>query len=148
MANVLGLRSPYDQVGGIVYFGRMVDKIRLHGRGELPDEYVINLGEKQGMFDLRCLTFLQIRYAGLMERTLAGDSDEALLAWAFARGKQPSDEEIEIWNAFMMKRGWRDAGHARLISRIEEAGFPADCGIETMFEYIDWDEGRMEKRFL
>jgi hypothetical protein len=26
-------RSPYDVVGGLVYFPRMLDKIRLHARG-------------------------------------------------------------------------------------------------------------------
>ena len=30
-----GLRSPYEKVGGLFYFGRMVDKIRNHAKGEL-----------------------------------------------------------------------------------------------------------------
>jgi len=34
------LRSPYEKVGGIVYFGRMIDKIRLHEAGQLPPEYI------------------------------------------------------------------------------------------------------------
>jgi len=40
----VGLRSPYDKVGGLFYFGRMLDKIRRHDRGELPLEYEVNLG--------------------------------------------------------------------------------------------------------
>ena len=35
----VGLRSPYDKVGGLFYFGRMLDKIRRHENGELPLEY-------------------------------------------------------------------------------------------------------------
>jgi len=31
-----GLRSPLAQVGGLVYFGRMLDKIRLAVAGRLP----------------------------------------------------------------------------------------------------------------
>src|SRR5579862_9662907 len=31
------LRSPFDQVKGIVYFGRMLDKIRLFESGKLPE---------------------------------------------------------------------------------------------------------------
>src|SRR4051812_49117116 len=31
-----GLRSPSDQVNGLVYFGRMLDKIRLAAAGSLP----------------------------------------------------------------------------------------------------------------
>jgi len=35
-----GLRSPHEKLGDIVYFGRMLDKIRLHAAGKLktPDE--------------------------------------------------------------------------------------------------------------
>lgn len=33
---VSGLRSPSDQVKGLVYFGRMLDKIRLTAAGQLP----------------------------------------------------------------------------------------------------------------
>jgi gluconokinase len=29
-----GLRSPFDQVKGLVYFGRMLDKIRLAAAGK------------------------------------------------------------------------------------------------------------------
>jgi len=32
-----GLRSPFDQVKGVVYFGRMLDKIRLAAAGKLPE---------------------------------------------------------------------------------------------------------------
>jgi len=41
-----GLRSPYDKVGGLLYFGRMLDKIRSHAKGELPLEYEVNLRRK------------------------------------------------------------------------------------------------------
>ena len=69
-------RSPYDIFGGLVYFPRMLDKIRLHARGDLPDAYHNNLGRE---FDGHCLAFLQIKYADLRERVLAGGSDEEIL---------------------------------------------------------------------
>ena len=31
-------RSPAEKIGGLVYFGRMLDKIRAHAKGELPAE--------------------------------------------------------------------------------------------------------------
>ena len=43
--HVPNLRSPYDQVGGIRYIGRMFDKIRLHAAGHLPEDYHANLGK-------------------------------------------------------------------------------------------------------
>ena len=33
------VRSPNAKVGEIVYFGRMIDKIRVHAKGNLPPEY-------------------------------------------------------------------------------------------------------------
>ena len=36
MPHVPGLRSVYAKVGRPVYFGRMLDKIRLHAEGRLP----------------------------------------------------------------------------------------------------------------
>ena len=45
MPHVPGLRSPYAQVGGLVYFGRMLDKIRKHARGELREDFHEMLGQ-------------------------------------------------------------------------------------------------------
>jgi gluconokinase len=137
-----GLRSPYDAVGGLVYFGRMLDKIRLHAQGQLPPEWVDARGAASpATFDARCCRFLDISYSQLENAVLRGGSDDDLLAWAFAHGRHPSAEEIEIWNAFMTKRGWRDAGTMRVNERLAELGLPPGT-VATMFDYIDLDEGR------
>ena len=139
-----GLRSPFDQVNGLVYFGRMLDKIRLAAVGKLPESWQAMRGTSTTMtFDARCCRFLHIDYAALEAEALKGGSDEELLVWAFKNGRQPSEEEIEVWNAFMTKRGWRDAGTQRLTERLAEIGLPADT-VQTMFEFIDLDEGRLK----
>jgi hypothetical protein len=139
-----GLRSPFDQVQGIVYFGRMLDKIRLAAKGQLPEGWQAARGTAMAnSFDARCCRFLKIDYAKLEAETLKGGSDEQLLQWAFQNGRQPNEEEIEIWNAFMTKRGWRDAGTQRLNERLAEIGLPAGT-VQTMFEFIDLDEGRLK----
>lgn len=136
---VPALRSPHDEVSGLVYFGRMLDKIRLHQTGELPAEYHQNLG---GGFDGRCTTFLGVSYPDLVERAAQGGSDEEILEWCFAQGRTPSEEEIEIWNDFLRKRGWKDGATEILQRRLKEGGFENRTDIETMFDYIDLDEGR------
>ena len=139
-----GLRSPFDQVNGLVYFGRMLDKIRLAAAGKLPEGWQPMRGTTvKGALDGRCCAFLHIDYAALEAETLKGGSDEDLLAWAFLNGRQPSEEEIEVWNAFMTKRGWRDAGTQRLNERLAEIGLPPGT-VQTMFEFIDLDEGRRQ----
>ena len=138
-----GLRSPFDQVKGIVYFGRMLDKIRLAAAGKLPEGWQAARGTAmKNSFDDRCCKFLRIDYAALEAEALkGGKSDEELLEWAFTNGRKASEEEIDVWNAFMTKRGWRDAGTQRLNERLAEIGLPPGT-VQTMFEFIDLDEGR------
>jgi gluconokinase len=140
-----GLRSPADKVNGLVYFGRMLDKIRLTAKGQLPAEWMEMRGAaiSPNTFDARCCRFLGLEYGALEKEVLKGGSDEALLDWAFRNGRRPTEDEIEIWNAFMSKRGWRDAGTQRLNERLAELDLPPGA-VETMFEFIDLDEGRLK----
>ncbi len=135
-----GVRSPYEQVGGLVHFGRMLDKIRAHHAGLLPPDWVAALGSEKGL-DGRTCRFLRIDYAGLRTESLKGGDDGQVLAWAFAHGRRPNDEEIEIFNTFLVKLGWRDAYSERVKIRLEEVGLPAGL-VQTMFDFIDLDEGR------
>lgn len=140
MSLVPGLRSPYSKVGRLVYFGRMLDKIRLQAAGTLPlNEYGANLGKG---FDGRCCAFLRIEYRDLKAQVLTeGATDESILAWAEQHGGRRSDEECEVWNGFMTKRGWRDGAAETLAKRIRESGFEQKT-VLSMFDYLDYDEGR------
>lgn len=136
---VPGLRSPHDKVGGIVHFARMLDKIRLHAEDKLPPEYRDNLGTG---FDLRCCTLLGVQYEDVVARVKLSGTDEDILTWCFEQGHKPSDEDIEIWNDFMRKRGWRDVASKRLGERLKEGGFERRTDIQTFFDFIDADEER------
>lgn len=138
MPNVPGLRSTYSKVGRLVYFGRMLDKIRLQAAGQLPADYLPNLARG---FDARCCNFLRIKHPDLITRVLQGGTDEEILAWCHEQGGPRTTEECEIWNAFMIKRGWRDAGSDTLQLRIKESKLEGKP-IETFFDLIEYDEGR------
>jgi hypothetical protein len=135
----LGLRSPFAKVGGFVYFGRMLDKIRAHAKAPLPEDYKENLGKG---FDERCARFLGVDYGDLVDRVKEDGSDEEILEWCFTKGRKPGDEEIYVWNEFMRKRGWNDEASETLKRRKKEAGMAGRSEIETMFAFIDADEGR------
>lgn len=135
----LGLRSPFAKVGGIVYFGRMLDKIRAQAKDPLPEDYRANLGKG---FDEHCVRFLGVDYSDLVDRVKEDGADEEILQWCFASGRKPSDDEIYIWNEFMRKRGWNDEVSETLKRRKKEAGMAGRSEIETMFQFIDADEGR------
>jgi hypothetical protein len=134
------LRSPGAKVGGLVYFGRMLDKIRLHAKSELPAEYQPNLGKG---FDRWCVDLLQINYGELVERMKESGTDEEILDWCFAKGRRPADGDIHVWNEFMRKRGWNDEVSETLTRRKKEAGMAGRSEIRTMFSFIDADEGRV-----
>jgi Domain of unknown function (DUF5069) len=135
----LGLRSPFAKVGGLVHFGRMLDKIRAHSHSQLSEAYQANLGKG---FDEFCVRFLRLDYNRLVERAKQGGTDDEILHWCFSVGRQPSEDEIYVWNEFMRKRGWNDEVSETLKRRKKEAGMAGRSEIETMFGFIDADEGR------
>lgn len=130
-----GLRHSAEQVGGIVFFGRMLDKIRLHAQGKLPPDYKHGTGT-----DGRVCRFLHVEYPAVVERVLAGDTDDEVLEWCFARGRRPNDEEIFIFNAFLSKRGWRDNQTAELEQMKRVRGFADRADIQTFFDFHKADE--------
>jgi hypothetical protein len=136
------IRSPRDMVGGIVLFGRILDKIRLAARGELPAGYHLGFIPGNRTFDDRICRFLHVDFDALSARTLAGGTDEEILAWCFATGRQPDEEQIEVWNTFMMKRGWRDSGTPSLERSRSEAGLAHRTDLVTFFDLMDVEEGR------
>jgi len=135
-------RSAFDLTGGIVYFARMLDKIRLHAAGRLRDDFHPNLGLG---FDGRCCRFLGIEYPALCQRIFLGGSDEEILAWCSTTGRLPNNEQILVWNKFMLKRGWRDEddGSTQELEIYKAAsGLSHRTDLLTFFDYYEVDEGR------
>lgn len=137
------IRSPREQVGGIFVVGRILDKIRLNARGELPAGYNIGIIAGKRTFDDRVCRFLGVDFDALTARVLQGGSDDEILKWCFQNGREPDAEQIEIWNGFMMKRGWRDAASGGLVKQREEAGLGHREDIVTFFDLMDTEEGRL-----
>jgi Domain of unknown function (DUF5069) len=133
--------SDYVETNGLIYFARMLDKIRLHAAGRLAEEYFVGV-EDPTFFDARCTRFLGVDYDELVKRTLQGGSDEEILEWCFEQGRRPSEEEIFIWNAFLSKRGWRDEASADLEAAKKRSGFGNRDDIQTWMDLHDAEEGR------
>ena len=134
-------RSPSETVGGMRYFGRMLDKIRLHARGELGEEYHKNLGNRRAA-DGVCLNFLRMKFEDLRERVLAGGTDEEILEWCFEKGRRLNDADLVVWNGFMAKFGWNDFATPTLERLKKENGISDRDDIKTIGEVIDYEEKR------
>ncbi len=125
----------------MVWFPRMLDKIRLQAKGELPAEYIPWLGKG---FDGRCLRYLRVSYDTLIDRVLQGGTNKEILDWCFSVGRQLSDDDITIWSDFLRKRGWRDSSEtlADLEESKKQSGLADRTDLDTYFRYNDADEGR------
>lgn len=136
--------SAFIKTRGLVYFARMVEKVRLEEAGMLREEYHANLGVG---FDSRCCNFLGVDYLALRSRVVEGGSNEEIFDWCSEHGSNPNDEQILVWNKFMLKRGWRDEDDGstqELEAYKAESGLSHRTDLLTFFDYYEVDEGRAE----
>ena len=132
--------SAYREAGGMLYFPRMLDKMRLYARGELRPDFHENLGKGA---DAWCCRFLRIDYEALKSRVLETEStDEELLEWCFQQGHRLNKTDLMVWNEFVRKLGWNDLASDRLKQLKAESGLGDRDDIQTMAEYFEADEGR------
>ncbi|MGJ3241986.1 MAG: DUF5069 domain-containing protein [Opitutales bacterium] len=136
-------RGPHERVGGLVWFGRMVDKIRLSAAGELDPESEPLRGKG---LDGRLLELLEVPYVEIEGQVLGGLSDEEVLTWCFESrpGGPPDARTLRLWNHYLTKLGWRDESSHGFEAACERYGIPLnDPKIQTFFDIIDRDEGRI-----
>jgi gluconokinase len=134
-------KSPKEMTGGMMWFPRMLDKIRLHARGELGEDYHLRLGKTRAA-DGMCLNFLRMNYGDLHDRVLAGGSDEEVLEWCYEKGRRLNEGDLRVWNGFISKLGWNDFATPMLEEQKQKEGITDRADIVTIPELIDLDEGR------
>lgn len=134
--------SDYVETKGIVFFARMLDKLRLKEKGLLPPDYNYAGGPSPDCFDAYCCRFFNINAAELVDRVRAGGADEEILDWCFERFGQPNDAQIRAWNDFVVKCGWRDRSSVYLEEEKQAQGLGDRTDIKTWVDYHDVDEGR------
>ena len=117
-------------------------------RGLLPGDYNFVGCGVWDCFDARFCRFFGVDENELTERTRAGGSDEEILDWCFERYGRPNEENIQAWNSFITKRGWRDESSEELeeVKRAHGLGDRAD--VQTWVDFHDVDEGRTPRSNL
>lgn len=127
-------------VRGVVFFARMLDKIRLQAAGRLPPGYHVGPAEPSS-FDARFCRFWEVDHAEIRRLVLAGLPDEAVFDAVF--GTAPlNGERVRAWNAFLLKRGLEDEVSAELEQAKRDAGWGDRSDIRTFVDFHDVDEGR------
>jgi uncharacterized protein DUF5069 len=125
----------------MMWFPRMLDKIRLRARAELPEDYHANLGHRKAA-DGACCNFLRVNYVDLRDRVLQGGADEEILEWCYENGRRLNEGDLMIWNGFSSKFGWNDLATQTLERRKKELGVSDRADIVTMGDLFDFEEGR------
>jgi hypothetical protein len=126
-------------VGGLVFLGRTIDKIRLKAAGQLRPDFLPLMGDG---YDGRIMKYLGLEYAKFAEFVLTGASDEECWRYCAENGRKLSDVDALIWNDFAKKRGWND-GVSELLEKFKaESGLAGRADLQTFFEYWEVDEGR------
>ncbi len=138
-------RSPKILLGGIAHLGRFIDKIRLRNAGQIQDYNYITTG-----FDKYLVEFLGIDAKAFEQRVLAGGTDEELLGWVKANGKQVTEGEIRLFSRSLLKSEPKDdAARQRFQGRPQDIatkrGVPVSSlpSVSTWAEVIDLDEERL-----
>jgi hypothetical protein len=137
------LRSPRETLGGYILLPRLIYKVRLHARGELPQPYVANLLGTGVTLDGRLLTFSGSNAKALREAIVSSRSDDEVLAWVQQHARQTTASEQQAWargiesyrpDAALLE--YRQSIYPQLAARV-------DVGSLSVLDLIDMDEGRM-----
>ena len=133
-------RSPYDKLGGYVHLPRLIDKARLHRKSLLNGYNYKTVG-----FDKHLLAFLKLNGNAFEDVANSLDDDGAILHWVQENGARHSPESIEQWNEAMISRHPDTAAKkARFLHFLKEAGGEGRNDIQTYFDLIEFDEGRLK----
>ena len=134
--------SDYVSTEGVIFFARLLDKLRLKEQGLLPADYNVAGSANQDCFDARLCRFFNFDPHQLIDRVRVGGSDEEILEWCFERFGRPDQEKIQFWNSFVIKHGWRDES-AKELEDVKKANGLADrADVQTWVDFHDVDEGR------
>jgi hypothetical protein len=132
-------RSPYERLGGYVHLPRLIDKARLHRQGLLDGYNYKTVG-----FDKHLLAFLKVDPDAFEKAANELEDDPAILGWVLENAVQHTPEEIEQWNQAMISRCPDTAEKkARFAHFLKEAGGTGRKEIQTYFDLIEFDEGRL-----
>lgn len=140
------LRSPRESLGGYILLPRLIDKVRLLAKGQLPQVYAANVLGAEFTLDGRFLAFAGLKAEALRQVIVSSRTDEEVLAWIRDHAKPATPIEKRTW-AEQIDRYRPDAALAEYRRRIyQELAKRVDVGSLSVLDLIDMDEARLPLR--
>jgi len=132
------LRSPREKAMGLVHLPRLIDKVRLHLRGELPGYNYLTSG-----FDKMLLELLNVS-AAAFEALVSQHSDEGRLLEALrGMARSLSEQEKEEFNKKILSVGPSDEARSQRFRRLLDGVDPSRTDVRSFVDLIDLTEGRL-----
>jgi hypothetical protein len=135
------LRTPSDQLAGVCWLPRFIDKVRKFLDGTLPPEYALRLGESRAMDGVFLRHFGLTKQQVLEAVRASAGNDGSVLEWFRAQPGVTADR-INKWNQLAPNIGRPGhLGHELFRQLVTEVypGAPY-TGVESVFEVIEADE--------
>ena len=153
------LRSPREKLGGYIILPRLIDKVRLHAKKLLPDDYLPNLlkgcDPETGLFpfDGRFLAFTGIDPEELRKTILDSTDDQSVIQWVDQVATPHTAVEKEKWSesltgSFSEPSPERIAYRTRAFPGLENLLGLQALGCANSFDLIDYDEDRISLKDL
>ena len=138
-------RSPKEQINGLCFLARLIDKIRMRNAGQIQDYNYLTVG-----FDKYLLDKLEIQGVDFEKRVLQGGTDAEIADWVKANSKALTDEEKAEWNNMVLTFGPKAEMAQKAFDRnkaalAEKRGVSVEdlSHITTWYGLIEHDEDRM-----
>lgn len=132
------LRGPREMLWGLAHLPRLIDKVRLASRGELPGYNYLTTG-----FDKHLLALLEVPPSAFEAAVRAAPDDAGVIRWIEANGRPLTDAEKATFNQRVLSIGPTDEPRRRRFRVLLDATDPARTDIRTFAELIDLAEGRV-----
>lgn len=132
------LRSPREMAMGLIHLPRLIDKIRLAARGELPGYNYLTTG-----FDKYLLELLGLTPAAFEAAVLAAPDDAAVIRWLETNARRLTKEDKDAFNRRILEIGPTDEQRRRRFRVLLDETDPTRTEINSFVELIDLAEGRI-----
>ncbi len=137
------LRSPREKLGGYILLPRLIDKVRLLAKGDLPQEYAANVLGSPFTLDGRFLAFTGLDAEALRQAIRSSSTDADVLAWVQTHAKPATEAEKQAW-AEQIASYRPDPALIEYRTRLyPELAAKIDVGTLSVLDLIDMDEGRL-----
>lgn len=145
MTTVQYPRSPKEEVNGICFLARLIDKINMRHAGLIQDYNYLTVG-----FDKYLLDKLEIQGEHFQKCVLESGTDMEVADWVNTNGKALTDAEKAEWNNMVLAFGPKapmaqQAFYRNKAALAEKRGVSIEdlSHITTWFDLIEHDEERM-----